>query len=1140
MYKKKGKPNSPDSGYLYRWCILMKLIILLVTTTTISSYATAFAQRITLNANGESFKTVLLEITKKTGYDFLYDGDILLDTKPVSVEIDDLSLDEALHLVIGGQNLHFEVKGTTVIVKKRAVTQRPALQQTRTVTGNVRDESGLPVAGATVRAGSSPENQTSTDSNGHFTLNVPTGISALSISNVGYQSETVVITSTANLTVVLRTQVSDLEEVVVVGYGTVRKSDLTGAVGKVTSDVLSQRPSINISQDLSGRLAGVNVATNSGRPGGRTSISIRGYSSISGGNEPLYVLDGVILTSDINDLNQNDIESVTVLKDASSTAIYGTRGSNGVILLTSKKGKNNKPAINYNGYLSTGIFPQDRKLDVLNAEEWLYLEEVAYENAKKFDPTGFASGRYPDPVQKRMNYLVGNENGLKDLFTLNADGIPVPIYDVDWQDMVFRTAVNHNHSLSFNGQTEKSSHYVSGGYAREQGIMVGSSLRRLNFRGVLDQQVHKHIKLGANLAFSDNLDNRTDENVDANNALRQTVEMVPFIPYKYPNGDYGYRGDYSGLENGDNPLAQLNEIAIQYGARSFNAQVYTTIDLLKGLQFTSTLGTNLTNGLNTSYNSKDTYLGDGIGKNSARVTTNKASYWQWSNRFNYSLTRGSNNLDVTAGMEQQEYQDYVYIAGTSMFDDYYKWNNLAAGEVPLAPSSISNAYRMLSFFGRANYSYKSKYLLTVTTRADGSSKFGAANKYAFFPSAAVGWVVSNEEFLRNSKLISNLKLRTSIGLTGNSEIGSYRSLANLATNTAVFGGSRATGTVIGTMANPVLQWEKTRQFDIGFDLGLFDNRVSIEADYFNKYTYDMLLNAPLPATSGYTSVTSNIGNMRNSGLELSFETLNISRKNIRWSTTFNLTYLQNEIQKLGVNNDDIIYGKRNAQILRVGESVGSFYGYIRDGVWGTAEEASAADYNKKPGDLKIKDLNNDGAITADDRTILGKGIPDFAGGFSTSLRYGNFDFVLDLQYSLGNEVFNDQRATGEARFGLANNFRTVLTDSWTPDRQDAPLEQVRPSGAGYGYYVDTRRVTNGSFLRGRNIALGYSLPSSTVSKLGLKEIRMNLSVQNFFLITPYWAYDPEVSTYDDVFAQGVTFASYPKPRIFMFGVNVGL
>ena len=1037
-----------------------------------------------------------------------------------------------------------------LLVIPGANAQENKTEKVSSVKGLVQSDKNMPVAGVSVIVRNTGNNftlGTSTDETGAFSFaRIPSGGPYTFIfSAIGYESQTlsgyqIKDNITLSLMDKLKDSATSLDQVVVVGYGTQKRSDLTGAVGSVKASQLAERPTVNVEQAMAGRIAGVNVSTNSGRPGGRTAIAIRGYSSINAANDPLYVVDGIIWTGGISTLNPNDIESIDVLKDASSTAIYGTRGTNGVIIVTTKRGKKGTKQVSYNTYLSMGILPQDRKYDVMNSKEFLYIEELQYQNASKFDPAGFAAGKYKDPVAKRMRYLEGNSFGNKELFTLDANGIPQPLYDVDWQDMTTRKSLSQNHNISFTGGDSKTNYGLFLGYANEQGIIKESYQKRYNVRLVIDQQMKDWLKVGANLSYANNKERRVDESVGSNNTLRQLVEMVTFIPFKYADGSYGYRGDYEGLEKGDNPLAQIYENNVMYNANVFGGNTYANFKILEGLEFTSTLGVNIVNNINPYFKSTQSDLQGGLGKNYSRISSSEGKFWQWSNRINYTKTIAEDHsLNVLLGTELQKSNNLSWVAVTSVMpDDYYAYNNLGAGATPLAPSSSTNAYQMQSFFGRVNYSFRDKYLLTVTNRADGSSRFGANNKFAFFPSAALAWKISNEDFLRNNSYLSNLKLRGSYGLTGNSEIGSYKSQAILSTNAYIFGGARASGSAIGRLANPELQWEKTAQFDLGVDVGLFSNRITLEADFFHKKTHDLLYDAPVPATSGYTIVTRNIGSMENKGLEFTINTVNIRKAHFSWNTSFNFSSLKNRITALGVNNEDILYGFKEGLILRVGASAGSFYGYLRDGIWSTDEAAKAAAYGQRPGDLRLKDINNDGIINGQDRTIIGKGIPDYYGTFANSFRYKNFDLVVEMQYSKGNDIFNHARNSGEARQGLANSFSTVL-NAWTPENQNAILEQVRPTSAGYNYYMDNRKVADGSFIRGKNLALGYNLSKSLTEKWGLNNLRVYASAQNFFLFTDYFGYDPEVTSYEEFsFSQGVTYYEYPKPRTFLVGLNV--
>ncbi len=1004
-----------------------------------------------------------------------------------------------------------------------------------TVSGVVTDaESNEPLPAVNIRVKGTTTG-TSTDTNGQFSISVESLQDTLIFSFVGYETTEIAIAGQTEISVSLKPTLFEGEELVVIGYGTQEREDLTGSVSSVGKEELTDRPALNVEESLSGRISGVNVSTNSGRPGGRTRVRIRGYSSINASNEPLYVVDGIILTSGISTINPNTIESIEVLKDASATAIYGTRGSNGVVLISTMRGQEGGSQVSYDGYISVGTMA--RKQDVLTSEEFLAIEEQSYINAEKYDPVGFENGIFVDPIQKRQNFVVGNNLGNPELFDSNLN----PLYNIDWQDRVTRTAVSQSHNLSYSGGTESTTYGLDLGYSDNNGIIKQTYFRRASVRGVLDTEINDWLKVGGTISYSNNHERRADERVGANTVPRMMIEMIPIIPYKYDDGTYGRREDYPGMETGDNPQAQIHEDNRQYKFNAFNGNTYATLSLLENLELTSRLGVNVRNQHNPYFNSTDSNL-EGLNRNYAEIQASENTFWQWSNTLNYNWTINDNNrLNTTAGAEYQESDYLSWYAGTrDLTDDYYQWYNLSSGATPEAPNSGSTRWQMESYFARVNYNWMGKYLLTVTGRVDGSSRFGSDNKYAFFPSAALGWRISEEDFMQQSDLFSNLKLRMSYGITGNSEIGEYQSLANLTTNIAVFGGNRATGTVISTLANPDLKWEKTEQYDIGVDMGLFNDRLTFTGDVYLKKTRDLLLQAPVPNTSGYSTIFRNIGSLDNRGLELAVNSTNIQRPDFSWSTSINYTTVQNEITELGVNNEDIFPGPyflNQTNILRVGEPVGSFWGLVREGTWNTDEAEAAAEYGQEPGDLKFRDLNDDGAINNDDYTIIGNGTPDFFGSLNNTFTYKNLDFSIELQYMYGNDVYQLTEHSSLDRVGIANSYADVL-NAWTPDNQDTPIAQWRPTSAGYDSFLDTYKVKDGSFLRGKNIMLGYSLSPGIISNLGIQNARIYVSAQNFFLLTKYDGYDPETTTYYDTFSQGIQFHDYPKPRTFTFGINL--
>lgn len=1004
-------------------------------------------------------------------------------------------------------------------------------QQARTVTGVVKsqgDTESLPGVSVLVKG---TQRGTVTDLDGAFSIQAADG-DVLVISFVGYETQEVPIPSgSSNLEVMLNPSVSDLNEVVVIGYGSQRKSDLTGAVSTVKGDVLQERPAASLNQALAGRMTGVNVSVNSGRPGGRANIRIRGNTSVSVSNNPLYVIDGVILnatgltngSTPIDYINPNDIASIEVLKDASSTAIYGARGANGVILVTTKRGSQSGGMVNYDADFSVGVLP--KKIPLLNSEEFLRVEEIAYQNAQKYDPVGWAGGKYTDPSTKRNDPLLFDSNGN-------------PLYDTDWQDESFQQAITQNHQLSFTGGNAKDSYGVFMGYRNEEGLVKESWLKRYSARFVFDSQIKDWLKVGGSLGYNDQNESQIDPLGGGGIiAMRQVLEALPIIPVKYTDGRWGGNEDYPGMEGGGNPLNIVNDRLYFVKTQTMLGNIYSNINIIEGLELRTTLGTNIINQRVDYYGGRTlNYISRNQGGD-ASVANNRYNSWQFENYLTYQKQFAEiHSINALLGLSWQHVDEFGATARAQRFqDDYFKFNNLGAGANPVASSSGTSAYGLNSYFGRFNYSLKEKYLATFTGRIDGSSKFGAANRYAVFPSAALAWRVSEEDFIKNIPSIYNLKLRTSYGVTGNSEITAYQSLAGLGNYSVIFDGARAIGIGVNRLANPDLQWEKTQQVDVGLELGLFNGRLSIEADIYRKLTSDMLLSAPVPSSSGFSTVTSNIGSMENRGVEFALHTINVSTDDLTWSTDFNISVNKNEVIAL-TGGADIFSG---SSIIREGEPVGSFFGFVHQGTWNTDEVDEATRYLKRPGDIKYQDVNNDGQINDNDRVIIGNGIPDGFGSLINTVNYKNFALTLDLQFMYGNDVLFRSKHSAEDRQGIANSFKTVL-NAWTPENQNTNIAELRPVSAGYNTNNDTDRVQDGSFIRGRNLLLAYTFSPAILERLHLNRLRVFASTQNFFLSTKFEGYDPEVSTSGAAFDQGVDLYSYPKPRVFMVGINVGL
>ena len=1018
------------------------------------------------------------------------------------------------------------------------------------IRGTVKDDTGQPLQGASVKIKGLPGGAV-TDANGNFSLNVPSQSAVLVISFTGFLTKEVAVGSQTTINVQLKSDDQALSEVVVIGYGTAKRSDLTGAVGSIKEAQLQERPAASLNQALTGRISGVQVNSNSGRPGGRANVRIRGFSSINSSNNPLYVVDGVQLPTGnqaqasqaIDYINPNDIISVEVLKDASSTAIYGSKGANGVILITTKRGVSGEGKVSYNVDFSVPtVGPNFPK--VLNAKEFLAVEDLAYKNMQKYDPEGWAAGKYVsrNPALARTD---------KRLFDSSGN----PYYDTDWLKEATQNKLSQNHQLGFSGGNERTNYSFSVGYRDDQGLVKTSYLKRYSARFTIDDQIKSWLKVGGTLSYTQQDENIVDQ---SDEVARSIVEDFPFLPVRYDNGIFADNRDYPNAEGRFNVVHRLMDTKYKFGTQTTLGSLYSNITFGKGLDLRTIVGANVIAQENNEFSSRTLNISE---QGYAAARNRKEIFWSIENFLTYNKTINDiHSFTALAGISWQESNFNNMSAVVRGFaTDYFEYNNLGAGSLNPQVGSNKTRQSLNSYFGRINYSLKDKYLFTATGRADGSSKFGENNKFAFFPSAAVAWKVSEEDFLKDKSVISNLKLRASFGVTGNSEIPPYSSLSLLSSNYAtVFNDTRVVGTGINRLANADLKWEKTTQSDFGVELGLFGGRISLEADVYYRKTTDMLLDAPVPRTSGYATIRKNIGSMENKGLELGINTKNIETENFSWNTTFNISMNKNKILSLATPADIFGIGGPNftnpTNIIRIGEEAGSFWGLTRLGVWSEAERAEAAKFvsyrNGKtilPGDIKYLDVNGDYAINDADRSIIGNGSPDAWGSLSNTFRYKNLDLTVELQYSVGNDVMDMTSHSSEDRVSLANSYATVL-NAWTPQNQNTQIAEIRDTRAGYVTNVDTHWIKDASFIRGRNILLGYTFANDLAQKMKLSRFRVYVSAQNLFLITHKELQgDPETTPTggyagdgNNVFSQGMNWHSYPKPTIFMLGLNVSL
>ena len=1021
------------------------------------------------------------------------------------------------------------------------------LAQERVVTGTVTDDQGAGMPGVNVLVKGTPQG-TVTDAQGSFTISAPAN-ATLVFTFVGFKTTEMPVGDRTKIDIALASDLTALEEVVVIGYGTQKRSDLTGAVGSVSEDKLKERPTSSLNQALSGKIAGVQVNNNSGRPGGRSNVRIRGFSSINSSNNPLYVVDGIQLPQGTKDqfsnaidyINPNDVISMEVLKDASSTAIYGARGANGVILITTRRGKSGEGRVTYDVDFSVPTKGPNTR-EVLNAQQYLDTEDLAWANMAKFDPVGWNAGKwaYLNPALRRTDPRVFDGSG-------NA------LHDTDWLEETTQSSLSQNHQLGFSGGNERTTYSISLGYRNDIGYVKTSYLTRYSGRFTIDDQVKKWLKIGGTLSYN----NQEENLVDINDAVaRQIVEDFPFMPVQYPDGTYANNRDYPYAEGTYSSMSRLMGRKYILNTQTLLGSLFTDITITKGLTFRSVLGTNIVTQENNE-SSASTLSTSGIA--TAATSNSKESFWSFENYLTYNKT--FNDIHAFTGLlgvSWQETNYFIIDQGSRNFpSDYFMFNNMGAGSDNRTVFSNSQRQALNSYFGRVNYSLMGKYLLTVTGRADGSSKFGENNKFAFFPSAALAWRVSDESFLADNGVISNLKLRTSYGLTGNSEIPPYSSLSLLGSGyRAVWNDAAVGGTGINRLANPDLRWEKTAQSDIGVELGLFNNRIMIEADLYYRKTTDMLLDAPVPQSSGYAIIRKNVGSMENKGIEFTLTSVNIQTNNLTWNTSFNISFNKNKVLSLATPSDIFNVGGPNftnpTNIIRVGEPVGSFWGLTRLGTWGTDEADEAAKFVSYrngltilPGDIKYLDVNGDYAITDADRKIIGNGSPKAWGALTNTVTFKNLDLTLELQYSYGNDIMDMNLHPSEDRQALANSYTSVL-NAWTPENQNTMIAQIRDTRAGYVTNVDSHWIKDGSFLRGRNLLLGYTFSPGVLEKIKMNKLRVFASVQNFFLIVEDELYgDPEITPTNQgggnsAFSQGMMWHEYPKSTIWMVGLNIGL
>jgi len=1083
---------------------------------TDASGAAVLRRPIALDLKDVPLGEALAVIARQAGLELTYSAAVVPLDRRVTLSATELTVGAVLSAVLYDT-------GVDVLLTRNhqaALVRRGSLDglQTGAIVGRVTDSvSGQGIALATIGVEGTALSTRSGDDGGYRIANVPVGTYTVKVMRIGYQSRskpvTVVPEQDVTVDFAVTAQATQLEEVVAIGYGTTERRELTGAVASVTGDQLGAAPVTSFDEALLGRAAGVEVVSSSGQPGAGVMVRIRGGNSISAGNDPLYVIDGVPVTTDLTEattgnllgegmrgvnpiagLDPNDIESIQILKDAAAGAIYGARAANGVVLITTKHGRAGQNTVSFGSYY--GIQEVRRTLPVLDAKQFAQMVNTAYANA----------GQAP--------------------FYTPAD-VAALGQGTDWQGAIFRTAPMRNYDLSLSGGDANTTYYLSGSLLQNDGVVIGSDLSRGSVRLNLDRSISHRLRVGNRLGLS-----RSHAHVLPNggaaSVMLDALTAPPTLPVQLSSGEYFTGVDPLTGRPFTNPVATANLITNEERDNRVIGNAFAEFDVRDNLTLRSTVGMDFLNAVQDYYSPSTVLPGLNSGGEGSRGEAETMS-WTFENTLHYQHRFGAlHSLDVLGGTTLQR-SSTAQISGSSQtfLTDALGVDGLSTAKTFVSVSTPAPHSSLLSYFARARWGIADKYLFTVSARVDGSSRFGAGHRYGFFPAGAFAWRASDEPFVKRLGVFTDLKLRASYGRTGNQDIGNYNALALLGSTVNTFGGERAVGFAPSTLANPNLKWETTDGLDLGIDATLLGSRLAVVADYYYKKTHDLLYYVPVPQSSGFSTSLQNVGSVQNRGFELSLTTDNLQGA-LGWQTTLNLALNRNKVLNLGP--DTILLGAypyvgggahQNPTVLKVGEPINSFYGWVYAGM--------------QNGQPTYKDLDGDSVITSNDRTIIGNAQPKYTGGLTNRFTFRNFELSVFLQWSVGNKIYNINRSLLTAAGGTVNQLQDVMTGG-----PGVPAPKI---GNTFESTESNLFVEDGTYLRGKNLRLGYNFPAAWLQRMHLQamtRLQLYVSAQNFFTVTNYTGYDPEISEYATTnLAQGIDFGSYPQVRQVTFGFTAG-
>lgn len=1069
--------------------LVMKLtLVLLVATSLQFANAKSFAQKISLDQNNITIEEALIEVQKQTGYNFFFPQEMMAKARPFNISVSNQPLKQVLDICFRNQPMSYSIDHKTIVVLALKPDSEPEARQNM-VTGKVLDSKGTPLPGVSVMLkGTSTGTLTNTE--GIYSIEVPDQNGILVFSSIGFSVQEVAVNNRATLNITLTEKSAALDEVVVIGYGTTTRSDLTGSVSQIKAKEINAFPNANVLQALSGRAAGIQIRQGSGAPGASSTVRIRGGNSILGGNEPLYVIDGFPVNGSPTHINNTDIESVEVLKDASATAIYGSRGANGVILITTRKGKAGKTQVSFE--TSYGTQSLIKKLDLMNAKEYaiFYNEQRTNSNLAPYfsqtDIDGFDEG-------------------------------------FDWQDFVFQTAPISNSALNISGGNENTQFSISGSVYGQNGIVKGSDYNRYSLASSLNHKISNKFSVD----FSSTLSRLTTERKDSGGGNRGNTMIAAAVSAPPTLTPFNDDGSYRVLSTAypfiatdlRNPINFINEQQSEIKAN------VVLLNAAINYHITQDLMLKIAGGLENRDDRTDVYTSTKFfnSQGSANISAGQFTSLLNENTLNYNKTFNKHKVSGLLGFTYQDFLNTgVSAGGTGFLSDNFETSNLGAAANINVPGSSYIKSVLLSYLGRVNYNFDDRYLATLSLRRDGSSRYSPGSKWGYFPSGALAWRVSNEDFLKDNPVISNLKLRTSWGLTGSQAIDPYTTLNQLVEGRTIFNDAAVNTFAPGTELAGDLKWETTEQLDAGLDLGLFSNRILLTADYYVKNTRDLLSRVLLPSSLGYTNTIQNVGRIKNSGAEFSLETQPL-KGIFSWDLSANLAFNRSKVVELYRGEDllrdniSLVVINDVTSILREGQPVGTFWGYVEDGY-----DANGA--------IIFRDIDGDGSITQSDKTYIGDPNPKFTYGLNSTMRFNNFELNLFFQGIQGNDIFNASSITNTLDYGFGLNMtKDVFDNRWTPQNTDAKYPRVSNNTA---VRVSDRLIEDGSYLRLKNIMLAYSVPMDALKIGWAKNLQVYVSAQNIFTKTNYSWWDPETNFRLD-------YHSYPNAKSVTFGLRAG-